>query len=86
MTNGKEHFVGIDVAKDWFDVAVVGEKNTEQFASTRSGIGKLVKRMKVLNPMLIVVEATGGYEEDLVLALFEAGLPVALVSPERVRQ
>jgi len=86
MTNGKEHFVGIDVAKDWFDVAVLGEKNAAQFASTRRGIAKLVKRMKVLNPMLIVVEATGGYEEDLVLALFEAGLPVALVSPQRVRQ
>ena len=35
---------------------------------------------------MIVVEATGGYEEALVLALFEAGLPVALVSPQRVRQ
>jgi transposase len=32
------------------------------------------------------VEATGGYEEALVLALFEASLPVALVSPQRVRQ
>jgi len=33
-----------------------------------------------------VVEATGGYEEAVVLGLFEAGLPVALVSPQRVRQ
>ena len=39
-----------------------------------------------LNPKLIVVEATGGYEEALVLSLFEAGMPVALVSPQRVRQ
>jgi transposase len=37
-------------------------------------------------PKLLVVEATGGYEEALVLALFEASLPVALVSPQRVRQ
>ena len=29
--------------------------------------------------LVLVVEATGGYEEALVLALFEAGLPVALV-------
>jgi transposase len=42
--------------------------------------------MSTLNPKLLVVEATGGYEEALVLALFEAGLPVALVSPQRVRQ
>ena len=42
--------------------------------------------MNQVQPELIVVEATGGYEEALVLALFEAGLPVALVSPQRVRQ
>jgi transposase len=86
MTNVKEHFVGIDVAKDWFDGAVLGEKNTMQFANTKKGIGKLVRWMNELQPKLVVVEATGGYEEVLVLALFEAGLPVALVSPQRVRQ
>jgi transposase len=86
MTNAKKHFVGIDVAKDWFDVAVLGEKKTTQLASTRSGIAKLVKRMSELQPGFIVVEATGGYEENLVVALFEADLPVALVSPQRVRQ
>jgi len=86
MPNDKEHFVGIDVSKDWFDVAVLGEKTTVRLTNTKSGIAKLGKRMKVLNPTLIVVEATGGYEENLVLALFEVGLPVALVSPQRVRQ
>jgi transposase len=86
MTNVKEHFVGIDVSKDRLDVAVLGEKNTIQFANTKRGIARLVQQMQVLQPKLIVVEATGGYEEALVLALFEAGLPVALVSPQRVRQ
>lgn len=86
MTIVKEHFVGIDIAKDWFDVAILGEKRTRQFASTKKGIAELVKWMRTLKPKLIVVEATGGYEEALVLALFEAGLPVALVSPQRVRQ
>jgi transposase len=86
MPNEKEHFVGIDVAKDWFDVAVLGEKRTKQVASTKKGIRDLVRWMSPLRPQLIVVEASGGYEEALVLALFEAGLPVALVSPQRVRQ
>jgi transposase len=45
-----------------------------------------VRWLRQVQPQLIVVEATGGYEEALVLALFEAGLPVALVSPQRVRQ
>ena len=86
MPNVKEHFVGIDVAKDWLDVAVVGEKSMMQFANTKKGIAELVRWISPLQPKLIVVEATGGYEEALVLGLFAAGLPVALVSPQRVRQ
>lgn len=86
MPNDKEHYVGIDIAKDWFEVAILGEKRTRQFANTKRGITELVKWIRTLNPKLMVVEATGGYEEALVLALFEAGLPVALVSPQRVRQ
>lgn len=86
MPNVKEHFVGIDVSKDKLDVAVLGKRAIEQFANTKKGIAKLVRDMKLCKPKLIVVEATGGYEEALVLVLFEAGLPVALVSPQRVRQ
>jgi transposase len=86
MPNDKEHFVGIDVSKDWFDVAIFGEKRTRQFANTKKEIGKLVRWMREFQPTLIVVEATGGYEEVLVQTLFEAGLPVARVSPQRVRQ
>jgi transposase len=86
MPNDKEHYVGIDMSKDWFDVAVLGEKRTKPLASTKKGIQALVRWMSQLQPKLIVVEATGGYEEAVVLGLFEAGLPVALVSPQRVRQ
>jgi transposase len=82
----REHYVGIDVSKDKLDLAVLGQKAIIQVANTKKGIAGLVKRMLQLSPKLIVVEATGGYEEALVLALYEAGLPVALVSPQRVRQ
>ena len=86
MTITSQIYVGIDVSKDKLDVAVLGKKAIEQFANTKKGIAKLVQYSRQLEPNLIVVEATGGYEEALVLALFEAGLPVALVSPQRVRQ
>jgi transposase len=52
----------------------------------KKGITKLVQHMKQVQPTMIVVEATGGYEDALVQALFEAKLPVARVSPQRVRQ
>jgi transposase len=81
-----ERYVGIDVSKDKFDLAIWGEKNCLEFSSTQRGITKLVRQMQAQAPRRIVVEATGGYEERLVMALYEAGMPVALVSPQRVRQ
>lgn len=86
MTTSTENYVGIDVAKDKLDVAMLGQRATSEVSNTKKGITALVKKMRQLDPRLIVVEATGGYEEVLVLSLFEAGLPVALVSPQRVRQ
>jgi transposase len=41
--------------------------------------------MLVLRPKLIVMEATGGYERELAIALVLAGLPVAVVNPRQVR-
>ena len=86
MTIILENFVGIDVSKDSLDVAVLGQKYVEQVENSKKGIASLVAKLRQISPTLIVVEATGGYEEALVLGLFEAGLPVALVSPQRVRQ
>lgn len=86
MTIISQIYVGIDVSKDKLDLAVVGEKSIVQFANTKKGIAKLVRHMKQAQPQLIVVEATGGYEEASVLALFAVSLRVALVSPQRVRQ
>jgi transposase len=86
MTTTSQDYVGIDVGKDKCDVAILGEKIVAEAANTKKGIAALVRQMRQLNPKLIVVEATGGYEEVLVLELYAAGLPVALVSPQRVRQ
>jgi hypothetical protein len=68
MPNDKEHFVGIDVSKDTLDLAVLGKKPIQQFANTKRGIAQVVGHMKQIKPKLIVVEATGGYEEALARA------------------
>src|SRR5215211_6478563 len=79
-------YVGIDVSKDRLDVAVLGEKQERQVCNTQAGIAKLVQWMLELQPELIVVEATGGYQRAVVDALFHAGLGVAVMNPARVRQ
>lgn len=79
-------YVGIDVSKDRLDVAILGEQQEKQFSNAKDGIAQLVKQMLDLQPELIVVEATGGYQRNVVEALFQAGLAVAVVNPARVRQ
>jgi transposase len=82
-TSGK--FVGIDVSKAQFDVAVrpAGEHWTS--AQTGAGITLLVARLVSLRPTLVVLEATGGLEIALTMACAVAGLPVVVVNPRHVR-
>jgi transposase len=86
MTTSTDIYVGIDVAKDKLDVGILGETRVSQVSNDKAGIETLTRQMLALRPELIVVEATGGYQRAVVLALFEAGLPVAVVNPQRVRQ
>lgn len=86
MATSSETYVGIDVSKEKLDVGVLGEERVEQVGNEQEGIARLVARMQELQPELIVVEATGGYQRAVVEALFWAGLPVAVVNPARVRQ
>jgi transposase len=86
MTIISRCFVGIDVAKEKLDLAVLGEARVNQSSNDSAGIESLVSQMQERKPELIVVEATGGYQRAVVLGLFHAGLPVAVVNPLRVRQ
>jgi transposase len=86
MATSSRPYVGIDVSKARLDIAVLGEKQAWQVENTCKGIAELVAWMLDLQPELIVVEATGGYQRAVVEALFHAGLCVAVVNPARVRQ
>jgi transposase len=77
--------VGIDVAQDKLDLARSDSDKLLGFANDPAGIGHIVQAMIAARPAVIVVEATGGLERPLTEALLEAGLPVALVHPGRVR-
>lgn len=85
-TLAEEVFVGIDVSKDNLDVALSGGSPINQVGNHRKGIARLVGELRGRKPSLIVVEATGGYEQAVVTSLYRAGLPVARVSPQRVHQ
>jgi transposase len=78
-------FVGIDVSKDKLDLARSDSAEILTVANDPGAIARLVDSLRSPPPAIIVVEATGGLERDLLNALLEANLPVALVNPGHVR-
>lgn len=85
MTTGNEIFVGIDVGKTWLDLAIWGSEETWQVSNDASGIDKVVDRLVGLAPTLVVIEATGGYEQLVAQELILRGFSVAVANPTRVR-
>jgi transposase len=85
MAETAQVVVGIDVSKAKLDIAVL--PGGEQFTVTNDskGVKALVERLKPLVPLRVVVEATGRLERLAVGQLAEAGLPVVVVNPGRVR-
>jgi len=81
----EEVFVGIDVAKASLDLARSNADGTVRFANDAPGIKKLLVLLRRLQPTLIVIEATGGYEQPALQAMLDADLPVALAQPAHVR-
>ena len=76
--------VGIDVAKAQLDAAAVGAPAVPaRFANDGEGHTALVAWLEPLAPLLVVLEATGGYEAPIVCALQAAGLAVAVVNPRQ---
>lgn len=79
-------FIGIDVAKRQLDVASRPEGDVLSVANDEAGIQDLVERLRSMAAPLVVLEATGGYELPLALALTRAKLAFAVVNPRQVRE
>ena len=78
-------YVGIDVARDYLDVASYPSGTAWRVPNTRTGHAALVQRVRPQPPAGLVLEASGGYERAVVAALHTADLPVVVVNPRQVR-
>jgi transposase len=83
-------YVGVDVSKDQLDVCLrwsEPESREEVFAVAHdeAGIDTLVSGLVKERPMLVLLEATGGFERAAVGSLAAERLPVAVVNPRQVR-
>jgi transposase len=79
------HFVGIDVSKASLDLYIRPSGEVLTQPNGADGIRAICARLTQLAPELIVVEATGGLERPLALALGQHALPVAVVTARRTR-
>jgi transposase len=81
----EEVYVGIDVSKAELVVAVRPTDECVTLANNLTGIKRLVAKLRELGPRLVVIEATGGLQRQVVAALWTAQVPVAAVNPAWVR-
>ena len=93
-TTAARLFAGVDVSKDRLDVCLrrsepegCEEEEEEAFVATYDdgGVDALISRLLEGPTVLVVLEATGGFERTVVGALAAAGLAVAVVNPRQVR-
>jgi transposase len=80
-----ESYVGVDIAKERFDVKFLPEDRLQTFPNNPQGIQALLDQLKALPGCRVIVEATGRYERRLVAELVNAGHRVAVVNPRHVR-
>ena len=80
--SSSKRYIGIDVSRDWLDIAGLGPK-PRRIANDAPGHLRL---LKLLPPQVhIVLEASGGYEQALWLALLRAAVLVSRINPARAR-
>lgn len=79
-------FFGIDVSKTALDLAQWGKQEVKRFENNAAGIAAMVAMLSSQTAVtLIVVEASGGFEQTMVTELAAASLPIVVVNPTRVR-
>lgn len=76
--------IGIDVHKQQLHLAI-HEGQSWTSATTPGALARMALRVRSLQPDVVVLEPSGGYERPVLEALWAAGVPVAQVPPRQVR-
>lgn len=84
---GEKSYLGVDISKARLDLAGLGAEAARSVPNEVAGWKKLCAQIAAFGEEVVVVcEASGGYERGLIQALQEGGVEVALVNPRRVRE
>ncbi|CCD05188.1 IS110 family transposase [Legionella pneumophila] len=79
-------FIGIDIGKYSFVVALHGNKKVDEYENTPSGIEEFIQSYKKdLIKGLCILETTGGYEMGVLLTLCSQGFAVHRANTRKVK-
>jgi transposase len=78
--------VGIDVSMGWLDAALYPSGAHIRVSNDIAGHRELIDWLKPFRPRAIGIEASGGYERDIIIALRHAGLSIRQVNAWKLRQ
>ena len=76
-------YIAIDVSKDTLLCRV--DETTKTYDNNAKGHGAIIKLTQASPGVHVVLEATGGYERDLMQTLWDQKIPVSRVEPSRIR-
>jgi transposase len=79
-----QNVLGVDVAKDWIDVFDPSTNTARRIDTTRRALAAFAAKLP--KDVLVVFEASGGYERPLMAALEAKGLAYARVNPRQARE
>lgn len=83
-TNNPILHVGLDIGKTSLQVHLRNQNFS--LPNSPDGHAKLIAQLEAVpEPLLVVCEATGGFEQSVVAACHQAGIPIVVVEPARVR-
>jgi len=80
-TTAAPGYLGVDVAKATLELSWAEHPDTEKLANDAAGHAALLARLAAYPELIVICEATGGYERALCAALHAAGRAVVLADP-----
>jgi len=83
MTPNTYTYIAVDIAKDTLEVQTPREHF--RCSNNPEGYAQLCRRLAGIKNAMVVYEATGGYERNLMEELFKRNIPQARLNPARVR-
>jgi transposase len=85
MTNLVVCAAGIDVGRDYLDVAVAPAGRARRMTNEASGIASLMRHLQAQGVRRVALEAIGPYAARLIRALADAGFELGVVDPRRIK-